>query len=75
MQTPAVIETVTRIEREYTAMPGLRLTASQLNRLCDMPKDVCESALNTLIRAGYLKVSDGAFFRHRPEQSRRAIVA
>ncbi len=75
MQNPAVVEAVTRIEREYTAMPGLRLTVSQLNRLCNMPEDVCETALHALIRAGYLKVPDGAFFRHGSKQPRRAIVA
>ena len=75
MQNPAVIEAVTRIEREYTAMPGLRLTALQLNRLCNMPEDVCETALHALIRVGYLKVLDGAFFRHSAKQPQRAIVA
>ena len=63
MLNSAVIEAVNRIESEFTAMPGLKLTAAQVNRLCDLPKDVCESALQALIRSGFLHVSGGAFLR------------
>jgi hypothetical protein len=74
MYDAAVLEAVARIEAKYTAIPGLRLTVEQLNRLCQAPKDVCESALEALTRAGYLQASDGTFFRVR-QHTRRAIIA
>ena len=63
MHNSEVIEAVNRIESEFATMPGLKLTAAQVNRLCDLPKDVCESALQALIRSGFLYVSGGAFLR------------
>jgi hypothetical protein len=71
----AMIEALGRIEREYAAMPGLRLTAQQINRLCDLPQELCDSALATLTRAGFLRLSDGTFLRISPQQPRRTVVA
>ena len=75
MLDQAMIEALRRIEREYAAMPGLRLTASQINRLCNLPQDVCESALDALTRAGFLRLSDGTFLRIPHRAPRRAVVA
>lgn len=75
MHDPAVIEAVNRIESEFTAMPGLKLTAAQVIRLCGISKDACESALQALTRAGFLQVSGEAFLRLGRRQPRRAIVA
>ena len=75
MLDPAVIEALSRIEIEFTAMPGLKLTAPQINRLCNMPKDVCDSALDALTRCGFLQVNGTAFLRPGRRQQRRAVVA
>ena len=74
MYEPAVIEALKRIETEFAAMPGLRLTAAQVNRLCNMPAEVCESALRALTRSGFLQVSGDSFLR-LGRQQRRAVVA
>jgi hypothetical protein len=70
-----MIEALRRIEREYAAMPGLRLTAQQINRLCDLPQEVCASALDALTRAGFLRLSDGTFLRISSQKPRRTVVA
>ena len=75
MHDPAVIEALSRIETEFAAMPGVKLTASQVNRLCNMPKDVCESALQALTRSGFLQVSGDAFLLLRRRHPPRAVVA
>jgi hypothetical protein len=75
MRDPAVREALTRIEMEFAEMPGLKLTAPQVNRLCNLPQEVCESALDALTRSGYLKLTDGTFLRHGRRPPRRAIIA
>ena len=75
MHDPAVIEAVNRIESEFAAMPGLKLTAAQVNRLCNIPKDVCDAALQALTRSGFLQVSGDAFLRLGRRHPRRAVVA
>jgi hypothetical protein len=75
MHEPAVIEALNKIETEFAAMPGLRLTAAQINRLCNMPTEVCESALRALTRSGSLQVSGDSFLRLGSRRPRRAVVA
>ena len=75
MQDAAVVEALKRIEMEFAAMPGLKLTAAQVNRLCDIPKDVCESALHALTQEGFLQVSGDAFLRIGRRQATRAVRA
>ena len=53
-----------RIARDYIEMPGLKLTLEQSRRLWNLPEDVCATALNELVAAGFLGRSrDGAFLR------------
>ena len=75
MHEAVVIEALRRIESEFAEMPGLKLTAAQVNRLCNLPTDVCESALHALTRSGFLQVSGGAFLRLGQRRPPRAIVA
>ena len=76
MHDPATLEALSRIEMEYVEMPGLKLTPSQVHRLCNLPQDVCASALDVLTRAGFLcQTSSGAFLRQSPGDRRRAIIA
>ena len=54
-------------------MPGLKLTAAQVNRLCNIPKDVCDAALQALTRSGFLQGEatrfSGSAAAVRPEPS------
>jgi hypothetical protein len=76
MSDTPLLQRVSRIETEFTALPGLKLTFAQVNRLCNMPTDVCESASDALTRSGFLNLSGDSFFllgcrRHQ----RRAVIA
>lgn len=44
-----------RIQREYLEMPGLRLTQAQAQRLWDLDRTTCRTALATLTERGFLK--------------------
>jgi len=49
---------------EYLEMPDLKLTFVQARRLWDAPADLCLSALNILVDAGFLiQTHDGRFLR------------
>jgi len=43
-----------RIRAEYIAMPGMRLTAAQVQRLSGIDRAVCESVLDDFERSGFL---------------------
>ena len=54
----------TRIQIEFIEMPDLKLTLAQLSRLCDLPRDICEGAVASLLKAGFLSQSgDGRLLR------------
>ena len=46
---------LTRIQREYREMPGLRLTQAQAQRLWDLDRTTCRAVLATLTERGFLK--------------------
>lgn len=46
-----------RIVAEYLEMPGLRLTASQAERLCGLDPVDCARSLQHLVRVGVLRQS------------------
>lgn len=53
-----------RIRAEFLEMPGLRLTASQLARLCSVDDAVCQAVLDVLVDAKFLRLgADGAYRR------------
>ncbi len=53
-----------RIQIEFIEMPGLKLTLSQIARLCGLPREVCEQAVSLLVEAGFLaSTRDGAYLR------------
>ena len=55
-----------RIRGEYLEMPGLRLKAEQVQRLCGVKPSVCRVLLESLVEAKFLCVSsDGAYARLR----------
>jgi len=59
-----IVEIVKRIRVEYVEMPDLRLSFVQARRLWNLPADLCETALTTLVQSGFLaKMPDGSFLR------------
>jgi hypothetical protein len=55
-----------RIQIEFIEMPGLKLKRDQIQRLCGVPKEVCDQALDALLQSGFLRQkSDGAFLTGR----------
>jgi hypothetical protein len=48
-----------RIRAEYLEMPGMRLTAPQVQRLCSIEPTVCQWALDALIDAKFLRMTPG----------------
>ena len=57
-------EVLQRIQGEFIEMPGLRLTASQAQRLWGLDREVCDALLGALVDARFLcQTRDGAFVR------------
>ena len=55
---------LTRLRAEYLEMPGLRLTAEQVQRLCGIERLVCQPLLDELVEAKFLCVkTDGTYAR------------
>jgi hypothetical protein len=55
-----------RIQIHYIEMPGLRLSRTQISRLCGLSDDVCADAVLALVRTGFLSErADGSFIRPR----------
>jgi hypothetical protein len=66
LATPHLVEAMTRIAAEYAEMPGLKLTAGQVQRLCGLQGELCLAALAVLLRQGFLtKSSGGSYLRLR----------
>ena len=57
-------ELLERIRAEYLEMPGLRLTVTQVQRLCGIERAICSVVLETLVETKFLCVkSDGLYAR------------
>jgi hypothetical protein len=53
-----------RVRAEYLEMPGLLLTAAQVQRLCGIEATMCQLVLKSLVTAKFLRVkSDGRYAR------------
>lgn len=68
-------EAVELMQMEYAEMPDLKLTFFQAQRLWNLPPELCERALDALVKAAFLvRTSDGAYIRERtgPLQRYRA---
>jgi hypothetical protein len=58
-----------RLRSEFLEMPGLRLTAVQVQRLCGVEPALCETALDSLVAARFLSVRpDGTYARVQDSQ-------
>jgi len=59
-----VRDVLTRVRAEYLEMPGLRLTAEQVERLCGIERTLCQAVLDSLVEAKFLSVgADGIYGR------------
>jgi hypothetical protein len=55
---------IQRVRAEYIEMPGLQLTAEQLQRLCGIERTVCALVLQSLLDERFLwRKSDGQYAR------------
>jgi hypothetical protein len=64
MDLAEIREALHRIRMEYVEMPEMKLTLAQMRRLLNLPADVCEVALASLVDSGFLvRRPDGAFVR------------
>lgn len=53
-----------RLRAEYREMPGMRLTAAQVQRLCGIERAICQEVLDQLVAAKFLWVNaHGAYAR------------
>src|SRR5690349_21111896 len=59
-----IVSLIRRLRDAFTAMPGLRLSEAQAQRLCDVNASTCASALRALVSAGFLRaLEDGSYRR------------
>jgi hypothetical protein len=64
MDASRMQDVLTLIQMEYLEMPDLKLTLRQARRLFDLPLELCEPALESLVAMGFLaQTRDGAFLR------------
>jgi hypothetical protein len=57
-------DVLTRLRGEYLEIPGLRLTAQQVQRLCGIERMLCQSILDALVDGAFLSVNpDGTYAR------------
>jgi len=63
--TMTTIEDVlSRLRAEFLEMPGMRLTADQVQRLCGVERALCRWALDALVASRFLRVkADGRYAR------------
>ena len=64
-----------RLRAEYTEMPGLRLKAEQVQRLCGIEETICQLMLDSLVDEKFLCTkSDGRYARltdgHHPHPAK-----
>ena len=72
----AAAQILHRIRAEYLEMPGLSLTPAQVQRLCGVDRALCETALEELVKAGFLSMRvDGKYGRFRDLDISRARPA
>jgi hypothetical protein len=64
MDASPMQDVLTLIQMEYLEMPDLKLTLRQAKRLFDVPFELCQNALETLVSIGFLmQTRDGSFLR------------
>ena len=56
------LEVIQRVRAEYLEMPGLRLTAPQVQRLCGIDRATCDQVLDALVSANFLCVKPDRYY-------------
>jgi hypothetical protein len=57
-------DVLNHIRAEYLEMPGLRLKATQVQRLCGIEQTMCQLVLDSLVESHFLCLKpDGAYAR------------
>jgi len=75
-----VSDVLNRLRGEFMEMPGLRLTAEQVQRLCGIERTMCQVALDSLVESKFLCVNpDGQYGRlvtdhHHPAKAHLKTV-
>ena len=71
----ALVDVIRRLRKEFSEMPGLRLTEAQVERLCTADALTSASALRTLVSAGFLRpMADGSYGRTDVFAGRRDVA-
>jgi hypothetical protein len=75
-----ITDVMQRITAAYLEMPGLRLNAGQVQRLCGIEPTMCQTALDALVKWKFLCVKpDGHYVRltegplSRPHPAKAAL--
>jgi hypothetical protein len=71
----ALDDAMTLIRMEYHELPGLALTFWQAQRLWNLSDQLCEVALQSLVRDGFLTVTSSGTFVRRPESRISSLLA
>jgi len=57
-------DVLNRLRAEFAEMPGIGLTAEQVQRLCGVDRTICQMVLDALVNERFLAVkSDGHYAR------------
>src|SRR5436309_14574577 len=65
-----------RLRAEFIEMPGLRLRAEQVQRLCGVERILCQTVLNELVSANFLLLkADGHYERFSAGEGSRIRYA
>jgi hypothetical protein len=68
-------DVMTRIRAEFVEMPGMRLTARQVERLCGIDRFVCRCLLDTLVDVNFLRLTgDGLYARANDSRGHRRLA-
>ena len=51
------------VRAEYQEMPGLCLTRAQMQRLWRLDPEACDTVVGALVKAGYLRLTNGGYMR------------
>ena len=65
MNRPDFRQALMAIQMEYVEMPGLTLTLPQVERLWNLPIDLCQAAIAVLVTTGFLAIAPDGSFRRR----------
>jgi hypothetical protein len=63
------------IRAEYLEMPGLCLTAAQMQRLWNLSPSTCKAVVTNLVTGGFLRVTDDGEYLLGQSAKRRVAVA